>query len=433
MLGKFLSRLKRKDDRFVMRQVRDTKRYEDEKRIAASGDVTHRMKLALSPRTHQEILYYLAQNDPEPAVRQAVARNASTPIQACEIIMRDKDVDVRLSLAERLVRLLPTLSLEEHAQLYAVAVQVLGGLAVDEVLNIRMALASSLKDHAHAPPAVVSQLARDVERQVAEPILRFCAALPDDVLLDILKSTSDSWAVDAIAGRASVSADIAKAIINHKYTGGGRILLGNKGAVIDDDLLRDIVQRARNIPEWHESLALRKGLPPDIALTLAEYAHDSVREILRRRNMFDARTSTQVAESFRRRLTYALASRVAKEQTRERPYDRAVRLAKKGELTEKIITDAIGMREEEFVIAALACLARTGVPEVRRIFRLQAAKPIIALTWRAGLSMRLALQLQKDFARVPFRALIYPRDGVDYPLTPVEMEWHLDFLGIKVA
>ena len=38
-------------------------------------------------------------------------------------------------------------------------------------------------------------LARDVERDVSEPILRFCAALSDRDLLDILKSHPASWVV----------------------------------------------------------------------------------------------------------------------------------------------------------------------------------------------------------------------------------------------
>lgn len=425
--------LKYQKPAFVMQQVRDPARYEREKQMAATGNITQRMRLALSPRTHQEILYYMSENDTDPSVRRAVARNLAAPIQASMAMAGDHDQDVRLALAERLVRLLPQLSRDDHAQLYAIAVQALNALAQDEVLNIRMALSSTLKNHAFAPPAVVSKLARDVERQVAEPVLRFCAALPDNIILEILGSAPQSWAVEAIAKRKQVSEPVAIAVIDTGDPAGGRALIENTGAMIPDDLLRDIVQRARYLPEWQTPLALRKGLPADVAALLAEFAHDAVRDILIQRHAFDARTTDKVSKIFHRRLTRAVTNRGDAQTAHETPYDRAVRLARAGELSEDVIADALGLQEEEFVIAALACLARTSLPAIRRIFSMHAPKPIVALSWKAGLSMRMALQLQRDMGRVPFQELIYPRNGTDYPLTEDELLWQLDFLGLRAA
>lgn len=435
MMLKRLKSLFKKDAqyRLVLKQARDDMRYEEEKRIARSDNVMNRMALAKNPKTHQEILFYLAQNDPDPGIRKEVARNQTTPVQASAAIAEDKSEDVRLALAERLVHLLPELSKEDHSQLYAIAVQALGALALDEVLKIRKALSSALKDHAYAPPAVVSQLARDVERQVAEPILRFCTALPDEVLLEILRSTPDSWAVQAIAGRKKVREVISVAVIETNDAPGGRVLLSNEGAEIGPELYKEIVRRARELPEWQKPLALRKGLPANIAKELSEFAHESVRDILIRRGDFDRGMTEEISRLVKRRLTYAVASETAKERSDEKPYDRAVRLAKNKQLDEKIIADALAMREEEFVIAALACLAQTSLPSVKRIFSMQAAKPVVALSWRAGLSMRMALQLQKDMARVPVKELIYPRNGTDYPLSKDELVWQLEFLGLQAA
>src|SRR5690606_18217495 len=125
--------------------------------------------------------------DPDANVRQEVARNKSTPLQVAQALAQDKDDTVRLNLAERLTALLPHLSESQHSQLYIFTAEALGTLALDEVLKIRVALSSALKDTGNAPPKVVGQLARDVERVVSEPILRYCAALQDDDLLDILK------------------------------------------------------------------------------------------------------------------------------------------------------------------------------------------------------------------------------------------------------
>jgi len=123
--------------------------------------------------------------------------NNTTPAQANELLSHDAHEDVRLALSGRLVKLLPALSLDKQSQLYAFTVQALGTLALDEVLKVRRALSASLKDHAYAPPNVAATLAKDIEREVSEPILRFCVALSDEVLADIISTHPAEWAAEA--------------------------------------------------------------------------------------------------------------------------------------------------------------------------------------------------------------------------------------------
>ncbi|NCC21798.1 MAG: DUF2336 domain-containing protein [Alphaproteobacteria bacterium] len=253
--------------------------YEHSKRVARSGSVKQRITLAGDSRTHREILYYLAESDPDFRVRKAVAENPSMPVQAGPVLARDSNEDVRLALAGRLVLLLPEISRERQSQIYAYAVQALATLALDEVLKIRRALSSALKDHAHAPPSVVNQLARDLEREIAEPVLRFCTALADEDLVDILQTHPQSWAVQAIAGRPAVSSFVSQAIIETGDVPAGKILLENKGAAITVELLKDIVRKARTTPEWQAPVAIHKGLPPDMARELADFAELSVRDL----------------------------------------------------------------------------------------------------------------------------------------------------------
>ena len=113
------------------------------------------------------------------------------------------------------------------------------------------------------------------------------------------------------------------------------------------------------------------------------------------------------------------------------PCKRVKALFDQGRLDEQIIADALSMRESDFVYAALACLAGTNLATVKKIFALHAARPVVALAWRAGLSMRFALRLQKELGQVQPRDLINPREGTDYPLTREELFWQLDFFGIK--
>lgn len=409
------------------KQKRDPARYEREKEAARSPDPAARMTLAKNTQTHQEILYYLAESDPDPAVRRAVALNASTPLQASALLAKDSDVDVRYAMAERLVKLLPDLERGRQSQLYAFAVQALATLALDEVLKIRRALSSTLKDYAHAPPAVVGQLARDVEREISEPILRFCSALADQDLLEILREHPADWAVQAIAGRPSVSARVSRAVIGTNNRPAGVTLLGNKGAKIDKETIETIIEKARLYPEWQKPVSVHKMLSAQMASTLAEFADASVRDILLKRSDFDESAVEGIAAVFRRRLEFA----GEQERSVEDPVRKIARLEKEGELSEEAISDALAMGEKEFVYAAIGRKAGTNAAMAKKIFEMKAPKPIIALCWRADLTMRFALQLQKEVGRVPAKELLYPRGGTDYPLTDTEIEWQLDFLGLK--
>jgi uncharacterized protein (DUF2336 family) len=401
------------------------RRYEAEKAIALSADSPARVRLAENPGTHQEILYYLAQSDPDPAVRRAVAGNMATPVHASPILALDKDQDVKLALAGRLVRLLPHLSSDKHSQLYAFSVQALGTLALDEVLKIRLALASALKDEILAPPEVVGRLARDLERAVSEPILRYCVALADADLLEILKEHPESWAVQAIAARPQVSMPVSQAVIETNDIPAGVALLENKGASISEDTLSVIVEKAGNVPEWQKPVAAAKNLPPDLAKRLAGFVDQSVRNLLLSRTDLDQETMDAIADVVRRRIDFIEESGQGKT-----PKERVRQMLSERRLDEKAISDALGVRDKDFVVIALAALVRASQSDIETIIAMHAPKPILAICWKAGLSMRIALQMQKELAQVPPPELIYPRGGTDYPLDKKELEWQLEFLGL---
>lgn len=407
---------------------RDPERYKAERDIAVGGDTRARMALAESPQTHQEILYYLATHDDNVRIRQAVARNATTPMQATQILSLDRDDDVRMALAERLIKLLPDLDPGRQSQMYAFVAQALGTLALDQVLAIRRALSSALKDCANTPPKVAGQLARDIEREVAEPILRFCATLADEDLLDILKQHPADWAVQAVASRDKVSARVARAVIATADRLAGLILLRNTGAVISPDLMEEIIEKSKHYPEWQQPIAVHKALPPDMARTLAEFADVAVQDLLARRTDLDESAAKEIASLVRRRMEFEGETQGAGKET---PAARAARLDKQGKLNEETLTDALGMRDRAFAVAALAQMAGVDIAAVEKILNLKAAKPIIALARRAKLSMRMALRLQQEMGQVPPKELIYPRGGTDYPFTDAELAESLDFVGLR--
>ena len=403
------------------------KKYVEQRKALQSADLSERIALAKSSKTNKEMLYYLAEKDPSAEVRKAVAENNSAPVHVAPNLAQDQDEDVRLSLAKRLMQLLPDVAEDKQSQLYAYTVQALGTLALDEVLKIRVALSSTLKDLAQTPPKIAGQLARDVEREVSEPILRFCAALSDDDLLDILKGHPASWVIEAVAQRSEVSAEVSDAVIDTRDVMGGRALIGNNNALISANTLQKIVEMARSMPEWHEPIAVRQSLPGSVAKTLAEYVDASVRDLLMNRSDLDSETMEEVATAFRRRVDFV------DESTEETPFEKLERLEKVGDLNDEVISDALAMREKEFVILAIAKKTRSQIEEIEKIIETKAPKAIVAMSWAAGLSMRTAFQLQKELAQIAPKELIYPKGGTDYPLDEDELSWQLDFLGLERA
>lgn len=413
---------------FLKPDTKSKRLLSEEKEIAYRGTEKQRLALASDERASQEILYYLAEKDPSKRVRKKVAENPSTPLQAGTVLSKDAEADIRFVIAKRLVDILPTLNEEAYSQLYAYVVQSLGNLALDEVLKIRKALSETLKDYAKTPPAIASQLARDLEREVSEPILRFCMALPDKDLLEILKTHPSNWAAEAIAGRKTLSNKVSEAVIDTGNVRAGQILIANEGAEITPVLLEVIVDRAKEHPEWHKHIAARKTLPPLMARKLAAYVDKSVRKVLLARSDLDDQTISDISDIIQRRMAYEEEKK--KNQDTSNPLERAEKLYRSGGLSEDVLADATVMRDKDFVFAALALCGDTTISNIQKVFDVRAPRAICAVCWRAGFSMRLALKLQQVFGRVPPSALIYPRYGTDYPMPEADLRWQLDVIGI---
>lgn len=402
------------------------KRYDRQKTLVRSENAADRLKLAKSKATQPELLYYLAQNDPDVNVRRAVAKNKATPVHASSVLAKDNDVDVRLALSGRLIKLLPHLSKDKQSQLYTYAVQALGTLALDEVLKIRIALSSALKEHLHAPPKVVGQLARDIEREVSEPILRFCLALSDDDLLDILKNHTGDWALEAVANRKTVSENVSRALVDRTNEQAGLTLLYNEKALIALDTLTSIVEKSKTMKLWQKPIAIRKNLPKHLALELATFVDDAVRQLLMERTDFDNTTLEEITQIVHRRIDLIDTTETSKVSVE----DRVRKMIKDKTLNEDSLNDALALNDKEMAIVSFAALARTTRSNMEKIVSLNKPKPIIAASWKAGLNMRTCLRLQKELAQVPSTEIIYPRGGTDYPLDDAEIKFQLEFFDL---
>ena len=108
---------------------------------------------------------------------------------------------------------------------------------------------------------------------------------------------------------------------------------------------------------------------------------------------------------------------------------RARKLIAKGALKEKHIAEALNDGETDFVVIATASLAEVHEDVVRKAASLQNAKALVALAWKAGLSMRLATRLQMNLAKIPPSGVLRATASDGYPISPEEMTWQLDFVA----
>lgn len=335
------------------------------------------------------------------------------------------DERVRAALARQLCRLLPDLPPDGRDTATTVALRALEQLARDHVTFVRAALATAVKDIACAPPPVVQRLARDVERSVAEPVLHCCATLTDADLLSIIADQPSAWALAAIAGRPAVSAPVSSAIVDAGDSRATGVLLDNTGAIIPEPALERAVDDSRRHRALQAKLAARPALPPRLALRLAEFVDRSVVEVLRSRPDFDDGTVAEIAATVRRRVEW-----IELRTPDETPEHRAVRLHRSGTLDETAIGDALSWDEVGFVRAALALRARVPGSAAELVLRSGDPRAVTALVWRAGFSMRCAMQVQARAGDIPPHAVLNARRGTGFPLSPAEMARQLALYGV---
>ena len=389
--------------------------YDESKRLARHEDVAVRRELARRTDLRPEILYYLVE-DAVPEVRREVAANPDTPRQADLLLARDTVEAVRHDLARKIARLAPTLDSEQREQIRRATVEIIEILARDQAARVRQVVAEALKDLTDAPPEVIQELARDAEIKVAAPILQFSPLLSDADLIDIIKGEPIKGALAAIARRYGLAAPVTDAIVTAAVLAPAETstiteLLSNASAQIREETLDRILDEAPRAKTWHKPMVRRPSLPPSAVRRLAEFIGRSLLELLQARPDLDPETARSVAATVERRLAGK-----DKAGPPEAP-------------TGEALAAAIAAGDHKAVAAGLVAGSGLPAPQVEKMLGSQSAKSVTALAWKAGLSMRLAVQLQLRVAGVPPRSVLNPRGGTEYPLSAEEMEWQIEFFA----
>lgn len=412
--------------------------------ILQGEDAAARATLAGDRRTPPEILFYLAE-DPDIGVRRVVAENPSTPGKADALLSRDANISVRCAIARKIVGG----GLDEKARrdMRRMGFTILETLMRDKVVRVRRILADAFRTDPKAPRRAVLGLARDRAKWVASPILRGSPVLTDADMVSIIEDGAPEWAQAAIARRDTVSPKVTEALVARGGTRAVAAMIANPRAQLAPPVLERLVDRAEQVPEWQKPLVSRPNMAGGLLVKLARFVAAPLLSVLCRRGDLDGETASSVnsvleiradepgvrAVPARSAATAAAGrkARAAPRVTVEKPEwsesaaDRARQLHETGALSDAAVALALDKRETGFVIEALALRAGLPADTVRRMVKVQSARTMVALSWKAGFGARFSMDLQRHLAAIPPTRMINAREGISYPMSETEMQEQL--------
>jgi uncharacterized protein (DUF2336 family) len=441
--------------------------YDDQKRLAHDGSFEERRDLAQRGDVRPEILYFLA-SDPDTEVRRHIARNHKAPRHADILLAKDEQDEVRTDVAGKIAEITVSIAGGKKDNIYKLTMEALEVLARDQLVRVRQILAETLKECPQAPVGVMEILALDSEIAVAQPVLENSPVLGDEFLLGVISSTSVHGALSSIARRVALGEDVADAIVHNGDAEAIAELLGNKSTQIREETLDRIVDQASGEPTWHKPLVHRPNLHAEAAMRIAEIVAAPLLAGLRTRTDLDDATLSAIKEVVLRRLDSddlsgygvpgtttapdVVQSPTSEETSPDNPSpaeqergatakqatsesngsiitDRVRQMYLNDELTEHEISSALASGGQEFVTYAVALKSKTPVDVVSRAVSMRSGKAIVALCWKADLSMRLATRIQMHLAHIPPSDVLRATASDEFPLSHDEMRWQLEFMS----
>lgn len=370
------------------------------------------------------VFEYLAEHG-APATRQAVAANPATPARINRLLADDAAEEVRAELAAKIGRLMPGLKARESEEAVALTLATLEVLARDTSVRVRAILADEIKHLDCIPREVALRLAHDIDELVAAPILEYSPLLSDADLMEIIAGGQVRQILAAVARRRPLGEEVSDALVQSLDVSAVAALLVNPDAKMRKDTLDRIVEEAEAIESWHQPLAMRADLSARAVRRIGSFVGASLLEQLVARGDLSDATRAHLNRRLRARL---------EQNEGESGTDSAAQIVAaaraQGTLDDGFVENAASAGSRETVTLALASLAQVPEATVRKILGQRGAKPLVALVWRAHLSMRTAFKIQTSVMKLTGRDLLPARGGINFPLSKEEMRWHLAYFDI---
>ena len=193
-----------------------------------------------------------------------------------ERLLAGPSPEARIETMAKLVHDLEQGRLSESER--SLALEVMHCFAADAEAAVREAVAWQIRNNPMLTEELAERLVKDVGR-VAFPLLRDGGALRDELLLGVL-ADPDSGKHLAIAGRRTLSARVAGAIVETGNVAVVTTLLRNPGAEVTEPALHRALDRFGRVRMVSEAAATRPGLPLAVVERLVAFVSDAVRATL---------------------------------------------------------------------------------------------------------------------------------------------------------
>ncbi|MDX1402373.1 MAG: DUF2336 domain-containing protein, partial [Kiloniellales bacterium] len=255
-------------------------------------------------------------------------------------------------------------------------------------------------------------------------ILEASPLLTDDDLLELISKSDKSQRLQAVSRRPHLSANVSDAIASTGDSLAVSELLSNGSAQIREDTLDKLVAEAVNQPMWQAPLVERPELSAASLERLATFVKESLLTKLEKHPALDPQAARRLAATIEQRLGSETAG---EEADLEKCIEDAREALKQGNLDSITLSDELIAGRKDFVIEGIALLAERPRDFVVKVLDSASAKGVTALCWKAGLTMRLATQIQFQLSDIMPKRALYERSDGEFPLSEDEMLWQLEF------
>jgi uncharacterized protein (DUF2336 family) len=241
-----------------------------------------------------------------------------------------------------------------------------------------------------APAETMRRLARHEDDAVAAPVLARTASLADDDLVQIVCDRGQRHLL-AIAGRASLSADITSLVLKRAGKDTARALVKNPGARFTEKAYAMLI----GIAERDETVAEAAGLRPDLPATLLAELLAKTTDTVRARLLKAA--PAPLREKIQAAMSATAAGQAPREANAPVDYADALRMVEGlnriGKLNDSTVNRFAMRRELTNVIASLATLSGASVEAVEPLMEDARCEGVIIACRAARLNWQTAVSV----------------------------------------
>ena len=285
--------------------------------LATSKDLDTRCKVAESPDTPPEILFFLA-NDLSPEVRLHVAQNPSAPWEADTLLSKDVSDDIRAALTDKIIERLERNEAHKNSKpgLFQRALKKIGrvfeDLVDDSVTYIRRKVARTIIAKGYFPKEMVLKLVNHQDREIAVYTINHATAFSDTELLGFLDSEKD-FVPEAIAHRQNLSSTVVDALVERGNPASLKCMLDNPSAHISSEAMEKIITQSKEDTPLQESIVRRRDLDLGLIQKIALIVSGSMLKELILTHRLSKKDATSVLEQVRDRLDGEEMAKIVKD------------------------------------------------------------------------------------------------------------------------